>query len=226
MALPALVAVVVTLLVLGLRYRRELRGTYEVPAHPGVEDRLVFWVAAGVCLAIGPLIVTGLGVAPVAVGAALALVLVYAVRRRSALRFALVPWRLVLLVTGLFLVIAAFEHHGLSHQLGHAAGTGIGFTDLFRLAGVAAVGSNVANNLPAYLALEPTADSSTPRILALLIGTNVGPLVLLWGSLATLLWRERCRARGVEVSAKEFALLGLAGVPLLLVSCVAALVVR
>jgi arsenical pump membrane protein len=41
--------------------------------------------------------------------------------------------------------------------------------------------------------------------------------VLVWGSLATLLWRERCRARGVDVSPWIFARLGLLGVPPLLV---------
>jgi arsenical pump membrane protein len=41
--------------------------------------------------------------------------------------------------------------------------------------------------------------------------------VLIWGSLATLLWRERCKARGVHVGAWEFARVGLIGVPVLLV---------
>ena len=225
MALPALAALVVTLLVLGLRYRRDLVGRYEVPEHPGIADRALFWTAAGVCLAIGPLILAGLGVAPVAVGGAVVLAVAYVFRRRSTLRFSLLPWRLVVLVTGLFLVVAALEQHGLSRRLQDAAGEGTGYGDLLRLSGVAATASNLVNNLPAYLALEPTADHSTDRVLALLLGTNLGPLVLLWGSLATLLWRERCRARDVEVSAKEFALVGLVGVPVLLVASVAALLV-
>jgi len=225
MALPAVAAVVVTLVVLGLRYRRDLVGGYVVPAHPGIDDRILFWTSAAVCLAIGPLILVGLGVAPVAVGGAVVLAVTYLARKRSVLRFSLVPWRLVVLVTGLFLVVAALEQRGLSKQLQHAAGEGTSYPDLLRLSGVAAVASNLVNNLPAYLALEPAADHSTDRVLALLLGTNLGPLVLLWGSLATLLWRERCRSRGVEVRAKEFALVGLAGVPVLLVVCVAALTV-
>ena len=59
-------------------------------------------------------------------------------------------------------------------------------------------------------------------MLALLVGTNLGPLITLWGSLATLLWRERCRAAGVEVSMARFALAGLVGVPVLLVACTVA----
>ena len=45
-------------------------------------------------------------------------------------------------------------------------------------------------------------------------------LVLPWGSLATLLWAERCRARGVVVGWRRFALAGLVLVPLLLLATV------
>jgi arsenical pump membrane protein len=39
------------------------------------------------------------------------------------------------------------------------------------------------------------------------------------------LWRERCKARGVEVSVRTFALVGLGGVPLIVVATWAGLVV-
>lgn len=61
------------------------------------------------------------------------------------------------------------------------------------------------------------------QLLASLLGTNAGPMVLMWGSLATLLWRERCKAHGVTVTAKQFALVGLGGVPLVLIASWAAL---
>ena len=61
------------------------------------------------------------------------------------------------------------------------------------------------------------------RLLALLLGTNLGPLLTVWGSLATLLWRERCRARGIHISWRRFLLEGLAIVPALLVASTAAL---
>jgi arsenical pump membrane protein len=46
----------------------------------------------------------------------------------------------------------------------------------------------------------------------------------MWGSLATLLWRERCAARGVHISAREFATVGVIGVPLLLTAAVLGLI--
>ena len=218
----ALAAIVVTLATLAVWFRRELRGTYAVPAHPGVEDKALFWISAIVCALFGPLVVVGLPFAWVASVLAAVLVAAFLVRHRSVLRFSLVPWRLVLLVTGLFLVVSAAHAHGLDEALLHLTGTGESPGALLQLGGVATVGANVVNNLPAYAALEPTADG-TLRTMTLLVGVNCGPLILLWGSLATLLWRERCRARGLDVGWRTFAGLGVVGVPLVVVAAIGAL---
>lgn len=84
-------------------------------------------------------------------------------------------------------------------------GSGTGTSDLLRVSAVGAATSNVADNLPAYLALESVTDNDPHRLMALLIGVNVGPLVTIWASLATILWRERCRRAGVTISVWRFA---------------------
>ena len=84
-------------------------------------------------------------------------------------------------------------------------GSGTGTSDLLRVSAVGAATSNVADNLPAYLALESVTDNDPHRLMALLIGVNVGPLVPIWASLATILWRERCRRAGVTISVWRFA---------------------
>ena len=224
MWLPALVAIIVTILVLGLRYRRSLRGSYDIPERPTVSDRPLFWTAVGVCVAIGPLAVAGVPIAWISSAGAVILAALVLARRREALRFSLVPWRLVVLVVGLFFVIGAWQLHGLNELLSHVAGTGGSFLNLLQFTGVSAAGANIGNNLPAYAALQPLAGNAD-RLYALLLGVNLGPLVLLWGSLATLLWRERCIARGVQISWREFATVGIIGVPILLVTTTAALLV-
>lgn len=224
MWLPTLVSVALTVVVLGLRYHRDLRGTYDVPTHPGVTDRVLFVLTTLACLGLVPGILLGGDPTIVVTVASAALVVVFAVRRHGALRFGLVPWRLTLFVLGLALVVAAALRHGGDRVVASITGNGDGLVALLHVAGVGAVSSNLLNNLPAYLVVEPDAAGSGPtRLLALLIGTNVGPLVLLWGSLATLLWRDRCRARGVEISARHFAAMGLLGVPVVLVATTAAL---
>ena len=85
-----------------------------------------------------------------------------------------------------------------------------------------ALGSNVVNNLPAYLLAEPLA--GTPeRMAALLVGVNAGPLVAPWASLATLLWHDRLVRMNVLVKWKGYALSGLIVAPLTIVAAVAAL---
>jgi arsenical pump membrane protein len=223
---PTLVAVLATVLVLGLVYRHEVRGRYVAAARPHVDDGPLFALTAAACVGLVPALLLGGDPTVVVAVAAALLVVVFAVRRRDALGFRLVPWRLALLVLGLALVVEAFLRHGGDRVVASVTGHGAGGFDLLQIAGVGAVASNLLNNLPAYLVVEPEVAGGSPvRLLALLIGTNVGPLVLLWGSLATLLWRERCKARGIEVSARHFAAVGLLGVPIVLVATTAALAV-
>ncbi len=221
--LPAVVAVVVTVVVLAVMFRRDLAGHYDEAPPVDHHDRLLLWSAAGVCLLLGPAFVTGVDVAWPAAAAALLLAALFAWRDRSRLAWGLVPWRAVALVAVLFTVVYLLGRLGLSALLASAAGGGEGFWPYLRLSTAGAVTANVLDNLPAYLALEPAADGSPSRLVALLVGVNCGPLVTLWASLATLLWRERCRARGVDVTWWRFAARGLVLVPLLLVACSAAL---
>ena len=129
------------------------------------------------------------------------------------LRFALVPWQLVVFASGLFLVMGAAHAAGLTAALAGAAGEGNDPLDLLRLSGVAATSSNLVNNLPAYLALEPIA-GSPERLIAVLIGVNLGPLVTPWASLATLLWHQRLVQLGVEISWSKYVVLGVVAAPI------------
>jgi arsenical pump membrane protein len=222
--LAALVAVLVTVLVLYVLHRRDLSGRYVVPAREPVGDRVLFWLAACVCVLLAVLFVVGVPYWAAASAGALVLAGAFTWRSRPALRWSLVPLPLVVTTLGLFFVVQAAEIHGLARLLRDAVGSGgTGYLDLLRVTGIGASGSNVVNNLPAYLAVEPAVSASHPRLLALLVGTNLGPLITLWGSLATLLWRERCKAREVEVSWRRFLLEGLALVPVLLLATTGAL---
>ena len=213
MAAPAIVAIVVPCAVLFLVYRRPLRERYQPPTPTAPDDRVLLCASAIVVVAILPALVSGLPVWIPAVAAAAVLVGFFLVRRRSVFRGGLLPWQLVLLAGGLFLVVGAASALGLGAVLTTVAGTGDGPLALLRLAGISTASANLVDNLPAYLALESTAGSPL-RIAALLIGVNAGPLITPWASLATLLWGERLRMLGVEISWWRFAGLGLVVVPL------------
>ncbi|WP_327318167.1 SLC13 family permease [Streptomyces sp. NBC_01235] len=132
--------------------------------------------------------------------AAAVAVAAFALRGRSALRWSLVPWRLLVMVPGMFLVVETVNAHGLHDLLAAAVGQDGGVLGQFRAAAVGGGLSNVLNNLPVYLAGEAAVPvGNHDQLLALLVGTNAGPVITPWASLATLLWYERCLAYGVRV---------------------------
>ncbi|GAA0956241.1 ArsB/NhaD family transporter [Kribbella koreensis] len=219
---PAIAAILVTVAVLAGLFHKDLRRSYDVPPTPALDDKVLFWGSAAVCLALGPAFVTGIDVAWPAGAGALILVVLFAVRRRTQLTWALVPWRLVITVVGLFLVVGALTAHGLEGLLIDIAGSGGNLAAHLRLTGTAALGANAVDNLPAYLAMEPVASADGTRMMLLLIGVNCGCLLTLWGSLATLLWRDRCRAAGVHISWWSFLWRGLILTPLVLTGAVLA----
>ncbi|WP_235563939.1 SLC13 family permease [Arthrobacter sp. Soil763] len=219
---PALAGILLPLVLLWLAFRKDLRGRYGPQPMHRVRDKVLLYASAGVMVLLLPALVSGIPVHVPAAATAAVLLGLFLWRRRSALRWSMVPWRPLLLTAGLFMVVEALHANGLTRALASAAGTGEGLTALLQLAALGAGAANTANNLPAYLALEPLAGSPV-RLAALLIGVNLGPLVTPWASLATLLWHERLRALNVDIRWGGFALAGLAAVVLTVPVAVVAL---
>jgi arsenical pump membrane protein len=218
----ALTAIAVTVVALAAIFRRSLRGRYTGEASVAIRDRPLLVLAMVVCGLLGPAYAAGLDVTFGSAVAALMLVIGCLVRAPDLLSIRLLPWQLLLGVGVLFVAVQFAHDHGLGRLLGHAAGTGTGWLDLLRLTGVAALGANVVDNLPSYLAVEPATAGSPIRLTALLVGVNTGSLITPWASLATLLWAGRCRAADLAISWRPFILRGIVIVPVLLAACTTA----
>jgi Na+/H+ antiporter NhaD/arsenite permease-like protein len=208
-----LASVAVTMLFLWVFYwRRGARGVdrYDPPPPQQPADPVLFWVAALACLLFLTLIVTtGIQLGFDSTMAAALVVAAFAARKRAVLRARLVPWRLLVFVVGLFLVVQTVSLHGLATVTRALVGTGNGALGALRAAATGAGLSNAVNNLPAYVAGEAVIPvSHHEQLLALLIGTNVGPIITPWASLATLLWYERCRSYDAVVPLRTFMLTG------------------
>ena len=224
LVVPAVVAVVVPCAFLLILFRRTLATRFE-PSYPALPaDRSLFWISAGVLIVLLPLLITGLPVWLPTSAAALLLAVAFTIRRRSALRFSLIPWQLVIFASGLFLVVEAGHSVGLTALMSHAAGSGRDLGSLIRLSLSGMLAANAADNLPAYLALEPVAGSPT-RLAALLVGVNAGPLITPWASLATLLWHSRLRALDVELRWSRYILLGTVVAPLTVIAATVGLAI-
>jgi arsenical pump membrane protein len=129
-----------------------------------------------------------------------------------------VPWDTALVAGSLGLLAGAAAPH---LHLG-AVFSGAGDLDLLRITAASAAGANAVNNLPALLVALPRTGAG---IWALLIGVNIGPLVLITGTLAALLWQASLRRLDVSVSAGQFARVGARVVTPALIAAFAVLVV-
>jgi arsenical pump membrane protein len=229
MALPQAAAVAATAACLWVFYwRRGLRDSdrYQPPPPFTPRDRVLFRVAAATCAGFVVALLLGVPLPLISATCAAVLVVAFAVRARERLRWGLVPWRLLVFVSGLFLVVGTLSEHGLSSALKSVIGADPGGEGAWRAAATGGVLSNLINNLPAYVAGEQAIPAANhTQLLALLIGTNVGPIVLPWASLATLLWLERCRAAGVQVRWRRFLGTGAVTAAVALVASIAALLV-
>ena len=201
LALPSVVASGVGWLV----YRRVFPMRPQAQPAPRAVDRRALIVGLGAIALFLVLLLGGepLGVPAWAAALATELVLLSVTRR--------VPWRQVPIGTAGLAAALAVLAAGVAGELPHAF-TSLG-TGGLRGFGAGVVSANVLNNLPAVL-VGLTHVSAPARVWPLLLGVNLGPLLLLTGSLAGLLWQAGARRAGVEIDARRYSRVGVVvGVP-------------
>jgi arsenical pump membrane protein len=225
MALPWLVALLIEWLVLRRSFAGDLRRSGPHSERPVDQPELPTFALAVVALTLVGFVLSSLiGIAPVWIAAAGALVM--ALRERPAPREligAAEPAFLVF-VLGLGVVVHAASVHGLSTAVDDLLPHGTGLGALLAIAAISAAVANLLNNLPATLIILPVAAVSGPgAVLAMLVGVNVGPNLTYVGSLATLLWRRIVHAHDHETDMGEFTRLGALTVPPVLVASTVAL---
>ena len=228
MAGPWLVAVAAEYLLFRMVFRSELVDRPDPTPTVGREPIPVLVLSVLAATLAGFAVLSLAGLSPV--WAALAGASVLAVRSLSRgrstpagiLRWINLPFLAFILALGV--VVKAVMVNGLDSAAARLLPSGTGLAALLTIAAVAAVLSNLVNNLPAVLVLLPIAAGTGPgAVLAVLIGVNIGPNLTYIGSLSNLLWRNLLHQRGEPTSARQFSALGLLTVPVSLVAAVIAL---
>jgi arsenical pump membrane protein len=224
MAPSWLAAVAVEFLLLRWLFARDLAVKPQPEPEPD-PVRVPVFVLVVLCLTLAGFAVTSLlGYSPA--WAALAGVVVLGVRalarRETSMRrvasAADVPFLVFVLCLGV--VVKGLMLHGLESAMRGILPGGDALLALLGIAAVAAVLSNIVNNLPAVLVLLPLVTASGPAaVLAMLLGVNIGPNLTYVGSLANLLWRSVVR-RDIPAGFREFSRVGLITTPLTLVVAV------
>jgi arsenical pump membrane protein len=227
MTLPWLAAILVEFILLRWLFAKDLavEPQRRAPDEP-LEVPVFALVVVGLTL-VGFAATSLLGLSPA--WAALAGALVLGIRalasRQTTVTKILVALDIPFLafVLCLGVVVAAVMENGLESAMHHVLPHGQGLPALLGIAAVAAVLSNVVNNLPAVLVLLPLVTPMGPAaVLAVLIGVNIGPNFSYVGSLANLLWRSAVR-RDMAAGFGEFSRIGLLTTPLVLTAAVVGL---
>ena len=225
MSVPWLVAIAAEYVLLRLFFRRELVDAPQPAEPPPPADLPIFVLVVLALTLVGFAVTSLLDVAPA--WAALAGAVVLGIRglargRTTVLGIARatnVPFLAFVLCLGI--VVTAVMTHGLDTAMANVLPSGTSLPALLGIAVVAALLSNVVNNLPAVLVLLPLVAGAGPAaVLAVLIGVNVGPNLTYPGSLSNLLWRSVVHREGLPAGFAEFSLIGLVTVPITLVVAV------
>jgi arsenical pump membrane protein len=232
-ALPSLVAVAATYVVLHSAMRSELTGRFTgaprrhaLPRGAGVAFAGIVLTAAG--LMIASLLGTALGLPAALLGALTALAVTITERSSPAPILRNVAWNIVPLVAGLFVLVGAIERTGLIEEATQALRALAAQSPALAVAaaaGTAALASNVMNNLPIGLfAASVVAHAQPPLAVtdATLIAVDLGPNLSVTGSLATILWLIAIRRDGANVDFWRFLKIGALVMPPALMLAVAA----
>jgi arsenical pump membrane protein len=222
-AVPSVVSIVTTFLVLRLTQRASLRNQrIATDVAAPVLSRTGRWTATGIALSV--LVMLGasalgmrLGLPTFIVGLVTTVAVLLATRQSPWPLLQGISWSVLPLVAGLFVLVEGLDRTGviryLSTVVTNAAATAPQTTSW--VAGlVAAVLCNLMNNLPVGLVAHSVMTNGAPVPEAvsnvLLIGVDLGPNFSVTGSLATILWLLALRREGLEVSAWRFLRLGVA----------------
>lgn len=241
-----LAAIVATLVILHLFFRKDIPPVYDVAKlrapKDAIRDPLTFktgW-AILVLLLVGFFGLEPLGVPVSAVAAVGALILLAVAKRGKTINIGPVlrgaPWQIVMFSLGMYLVVYGLRNAGLTDFLSAvlnrfaehglwAATLGTGFLTAFL--------SSVMNNMPTVLIGALSIDGSTATgvikqamIYANIIGSDLGPKITPIGSLATLLWLHVLAQKGIKIGWGYYFRVGIVmTVPVLLVT-LAALALR
>lgn len=223
-ALPSLLSIGATYLMLALTSRQSLTGRVATDVD-SVELKTSGRITLGGIVATALVLIAAsargapLGAITCICGAVVLVVIT--VRDSGAVRDVVpsISWSVLVLVAGLFVLVAGMDATGLLDVTRRAVQALIQWPPwlgVLAAGGVPALAANAMNNLPAGLIAGSSATSLHGHDAvrsAIAIGIDLGPNLSVTGSLATVLWLIALRREGIAVDAGTFLRTGIAVMP-------------
>lgn len=224
MFLPNLVAVISSVIILFIFFRKEIPARVDITQLPEaksvIKSQGLFqfsWLFLALLLGgyfIGDLY--HLPVSVFALGGALIFLAIAskhpAVQPKKILKTA--PWQVVWFSIGLYVVVFGLKNAGLTELVGNflAGFSHYGPQTMNMVTGfTSAILSALMNNMPTIMIMDLAIDHiQHPQLVyANIIGANLGPKITPIGSLATLLWLHVLEKKGIKISWLEYTKIGL-----------------
>jgi arsenical pump membrane protein len=220
MIVPGIFALIGSIIVLYLVYRKDIPRTYSLDnlkAPPdAIRDTKMFrwsWLILAILLT-GYFVVEFINLPVSLVAGSIAIFFLLmgvkspAVDTRKVIKNA--PWAIVIFSIGMYVVVYGLQNVGLTDQLAkiiqYGADQGV-FAGTMLMGFLAAFLSSAMNNMPTVminaLSIQATDTSGIVRealIYANIIGCDLGPKITPIGSLATLLWLHVLAYKGVKIT--------------------------
>lgn len=240
MIIPSVLALLATLLVLRIYFRREIPATYDQSALPApdsaIRDPFLFKVGVAVlsCMVLLFFLNSALGSVPVSfvIAGGASILLVASLKNRVVQPIQVLkgaPWHVVLFALGMYLVVYGMGNAGLTQWaagiLGRLAVLGLG-PAIIGTGVVVAILSSLMNNLPGVMlgvlavgsvgaagSLDAAGPMQQGMVLANVIGAGIGPKLTPIGSLATLIWLHYLQQKGMRITWPSYLKVGLVITP-------------
>ncbi len=223
-ALPSLLSIVASFVVLRIAHRKALRQAIGTegetpPLTTGGKVAAGGIVATALALMAASAMDWQLGLPTLLAGALTASCVLIATKTPPWQVLRCISWGVLPLVAGLFVLVQALEKTGLIDMIAQtlqAAARHSEIVTALGAGGLLAVACNLMNNLPAGLIAGTAVQAAhvSPQITgAVLVGVDLGPNLSVTGSLATILWLSALRRDGHHVGAWTFLKLGLLVMP-------------
>ncbi|HHB95043.1 MAG TPA: arsenical efflux pump membrane protein ArsB, partial [Campylobacterales bacterium] len=239
MALPFVVSVVTSIIVLWIVLRKDIPKTIDIsllPDENSVLKNIMLFKFSWLFLALllGGYFIGdhyNLPVSLFALGGGLIFLAIatYTKSAKAWLTIKTAPWQVVWFSIGLYIVVYGLKNAGLTDYLtlilkdlatrgDTIAIVGTGFISAFL--------SAIMNNMPTIMIMDIALSDVGNQALAYanIIGSNLGPKMTPFGSLATLLWLHVLSQKGVKIGFWEYSKFGLLVTPPVLLIVLVSLV--